>query len=314
MAEAGAAQLDPGRVIEAPTIVGTLWLERSGENVTRCLLDEGVWDLPISGLMENLLEPGMTFVDVGANIGYFSVLGSRLVGPTGRVYAIEPDEFNLAVLRANLTRHDCANVTVLPVAAWSERAELDFHRPPDGAVARVGQDDGSGLRVPAAPLDELVDGPVDYLKVDCEHSDHVVVRGARRVLDGNPSMLLSVEFHPWEGSHLGESPQEILASYRAMGLRPYEIVRRGIHPRSWEEIANPDLPQGNISFDMAISRADPDELRQRGLIARKGILERPAVDRTKQRLLRAGGDLLGRVPEPIRPRIRYRDRRKKDSV
>src|SRR3954447_8612373 len=171
-------QLDPERVIEAPTIVGPLWLERSGENVTRCLLDEGIWDLPISGLMENVLRPDMTFVDVGANIGYFTVLGSRLVGPGGRVFAIEPDRFNLSVLRANLDRHDCSNVTVVPMAAWSERAELDFHRPPDGAVARVGQDDGAGLRVQAAPLDELVEGSVDYLKIDCEHSDHVVLGGS----------------------------------------------------------------------------------------------------------------------------------------
>jgi FkbM family methyltransferase len=313
MAGTGAAQLDPERVIEAPTIVGQLWLERSGENVTRCLLDEGIWDLPISGLMENVLEPGMTFVDVGANIGYFSVLGSRLVGPGGRVFAIEPDEFNLSLLRANLERHDCSNVTVIPVAAWSERAELDFHRPPDGAVARVGQDDGSGLHVPAAPLDELVEGPVDYLKVDCEHSDHVVVRGAAQVLERNPSMLLSVEFHPWEGSHLGESPAAILEGYRAAGLRPYEIVHRGIRPASWAEIANPELPEGNISFDFVMSRAAPEELKARGLIARKSLLERPGIDRAKQRLLRAGGDLLGRIPEPIRPRIRYRDRRKRDS-
>src|SRR5215204_2954149 len=289
MAEAGAAQLDPERVIEAPTIVGPLWLERAGENVTRCLLDEGIWDLPISRLMENVLGPGQTFVDVGANIGYFSVLGSRLVGPSGRVLAIEPDEFNLNLLRANLERHGCSNVTVIPVAAWSERGELDFHRPPDGAVARVGQDDGSGLHVRAAPLDELVEGTVDYLKIDCEHSDHVVVRGAAELLRRNPSMLLSVEFHPWEGSHLGESPAEILEGYRAGGLRPYEIVQRGIRPASWEEIANPKLPEGNISFDFVMSRADPDELQAKGLIARKRLLERPAIDRAKQRLLRAGG-------------------------
>jgi FkbM family methyltransferase len=306
-----AAQLDPARVVEAPTIVGSLWLERSGENVTRCLLDEGIWDLPISGLMENVLEPGMTFVDVGANIGYFSILGSRLVGPSGRVFAVEPDAFNLSVLRANLDRHDCSNVTVVPMAAWSQRADLDFHRPPDGAVARVGQDDGTGLHVPAARIDELVEGRVDYLKVDCEHSDHVVVSGAEEMLRQNPSMLISVEFHPWEGSHLGDSPAEILERYRTLSLHPYEIVRKGIRPTRWEQIANPELPEGNLAFDFAMSRSEPGELKRRGLIARKGLLERESIDRRKQKLLRTAGDVLGRIPEPIRPRIRHRDRRKR---
>src|SRR5690242_9846562 len=210
MAESAAEQLDPSRVIEAQTILGPLWVEREGEILTPSLVEGGMWDLTITTLMQNVLRPGMTFVDAGANIGYFSVLGSRLVGPTGRVYAIEPDRSNLTILRANLERLGCTNVTVVPVAAWFEPAELDFHRPADGAVARVGQDDGRGLRVRADRLDTLVESPVDYLKVDCELTDYVVVRGAEGLLREHPSMLISVEFHPWDDSHLGDSPAGVL--------------------------------------------------------------------------------------------------------
>lgn len=311
MAEAGAAQLDPDRVIEAQTILGPLWVEREGGILTPSLLEGGMWDLTISTLMQNVLRPGMTFVDAGANIGYFTVLGSQLVGPAGRVYAVEPDPMNLSILRANLERLECSNVTVLPVAAWSERTELDFHRPADGAVSRVGQDDGSGARVPAARLDELVEDAVDYIKVDCELSDHIVVRGAEGLLQRNPSMLVSVEFHPWHESHLGDAPGEILDGYRGMGLRPYEIVRHGIATTSWDEIAAPDLPEGHISFDFVMSQSDPQQLKARGVLARKGFLERPRLARSIERLLKTAGDLLERVPERIRPPIRYRDRRRR---
>src|SRR5436190_10823798 len=123
MAEAGLVQLDPDRVIEAQTVLGPLWVEKGAEILTRSLVEGGMWDPTISGLMTNVLRPGMTFVDAGANIGYFSVLGSQLVGPEGRVFAVEPDPLNLAILRANLERLGCSNVTVLPVAAWSERTE-----------------------------------------------------------------------------------------------------------------------------------------------------------------------------------------------
>jgi FkbM family methyltransferase len=314
MPDSAAEQLDPNRVIEAQTILGPLWVDRGGEIVTRRLLEDGAWDRTITGLMENVLRPGMTFVDAGANIGYFSVLGSRLVGSRGRVFAIEPDPTNISILRANLQRSGCSNVEVLPVAAWSERTELEFHRPADGAVARVGQDDGSGLRVPAERLDELLEGPVDYLKVDCEHSDHVVVGGAEGLLGLNPSMLVSVEFHPKEGSHLGDSPAEILDGYRALGLRPYEIVRKGISGMTWEEVASMKLPEGYLSFDFVMSRAQREELEARGLIARKGLLDRPSVERGLERVLRAGGDLLERVPERIRPPIRRRDRIRRDDA
>jgi FkbM family methyltransferase len=314
MIETGVDQLDPHRVVEAQTVLGPLWVERGAGVVTERLLAEGVWDLTISGLMENVLRPDMTFVDAGANIGYFSVLGSRLVGPSGRVFAVEPDPINLTILRANLKRRGCSNVTVLPVAAWSERAELEFHRPADGAVARVGQNDVAGGRVPAARLDELINGQVDYLKIDCEFSDHVVARGAEGLLRQNPAVLISAEFVPWEDSHLGDSPAGILQQYGNLDLRPYEIVRNGIRATTWEEIAAPKLPHGHISFDFVMSRSDPAELKARGLIARKGLLERQSIDLRKQRLLRMAGDLLGHVPDPIRPPIRCRDRRRRKRV
>ncbi|MGA8926790.1 MAG: FkbM family methyltransferase [Solirubrobacterales bacterium] len=309
MVEAGTQQLDPDRVVEARTVLGPLLVEKDAEVLTRSLLEVGMWDQTISGLMENVLRPGMTFVDAGANIGWFSVLGSRLVGPTGHVFSVEPDPVNLSILRANLERNGCSNVSVVPVAAWSERTELDFARPPEeGAVARVGQDDGSGQRVPADRLDALIEGPIDYIKVDCELSDHVVVQGAEGLLRRNPAMLISVEFHPWHESHLGDRPPEILDRYRDMGLHPYEIVRKGIRATTWEEIASPDLLEGHISFDFVLSRRDNAELKTRGLIARKGLLERQGVDLAKQKLLRAAGDLLEFVPQPIRPPIRHRDR------
>lgn len=313
MPATAAEQLDPNRVIEAQTILGPLWVEREGEILTPSLVEGGMWDLTITTLMQNVLRPGMTFVDAGANIGYFSVLGSRLVGPSGRVYAVEPDASNLTILRANLERLGCDNVTVLPVAAWSEPAELDFHRPADGAVARVGQDDGSGLRIRADRLDALVEGPVDYLKVDCELTDYVVVRGAEGLLREQPSMLISVEFHPWDASHLGDSPAEVLDGYRSMGLHPYEIVRKGISATSWDQIAAPDLPEGHISFDFVLSRDDPAELGARGVLTRKGFLDRPAVKRTAERLLKRAGDLLEHLPARIRPPVRRRDRWRKGA-
>lgn len=63
-----------------------------------------------------MLEPGSTFWDIGANIGFYTLLASRRVGAQGRVVAFEPTPATVARLRQHVTQNDCANVTVLPCA------------------------------------------------------------------------------------------------------------------------------------------------------------------------------------------------------
>jgi FkbM family methyltransferase len=297
-------QLDPKLVAEADTDLGPLWVDKQADVVSPDLIERGEWQPDITGLMRRTLRPGMTFVDAGANIGYFSVLGARLVGPEGRVVAIEPDPGNLRILNANLSRHGCANTTVHPVAAWFERTDLTLTRYVGGATAQVGRDEG-GPQVEAAPLDDLVAGPVDYLKIDCENTDHVVARGAADLLRDNPSMLVTVEFHPRHASHTGDSPSAILDQYREMGLTPYEISDkgRGLVATTYERLANLDLPEEHVSFDFAMSRNLPKRL-----IARWPWWRTPAYRKGKG-MLERGGDMLEYVPARIRPRIRRRDRK-----
>jgi FkbM family methyltransferase len=286
-------ELDPDLVVQADTDIGPLWVERRATILTESLLELGHWDPALSGLMRKALEPGMTFVDVGANIGYLTILGAKLVGSEGRAFAIEPDPINLSILAANLEKHGCSNVTVLPVAAWSERTQLTLTRPPDeGAAAQVGHPEEDGDQVPAAPLDDLIAGPVNYIKIDCEQTDHVVVRGAERLIRESPATLVTVEFLPEHASHTGDSPSEILDQYERMGLSPFWIShpKPGLRPTRYQQIADAPLPDGAVSFDFAMSRTSPDHL-----LVGKGLLER-------------AGDMLEHVPEPLRPRIRHRDR------
>jgi FkbM family methyltransferase len=302
----GREDLDPERVVEVDADVGSLWLERDAEILTRTVMEVGAWAPDTILLMRRLLKSGMTFVDAGANVGYHSVLASKLVGSTGRVLCIEADPANVAILRANLWKHGCENAKVFQVAAWFEQTRLTLHTVPEGGAASsvAAPDEHSGTTVPACRLDQLIDGPVDYLKVDCEATDHLVISGATGLFDSNPRMVATVEFVPDHASHTGETPQDILSVYRRFGLHPYEISRWGaLCPTTYERLASSGSSEELVVIDFALSRRRPMRL-----VLRYYLLERLIPRRAIERLLGLAGDLLEHVPERIRPKIRRRDR------
>src|SRR6185312_15602233 len=73
----------------------------------------GVWEPDISRLIASCLQPGDTFIDIGANIGYFSLMAAKLVGPAGQVYAIEPWPPTLKILRHNIQLNGFRNIQVI---------------------------------------------------------------------------------------------------------------------------------------------------------------------------------------------------------
>jgi FkbM family methyltransferase len=305
----GDDQLDREHVIEVEADVGAIWLERGAALLTPTVIEKGAWAPDTISLMRRVLRPGMTFVDAGANVGYHSVLASKLVGPRGRVVCIEVDPANIAILRANLWKHGCTNAEVLPVAAWSEQTELELRGAPEGgAASTVSSGDGSGecRIVPAFRLDELIAGRVHYLKVDCEGTDHVVISGAARLFDANPEMIATVEFVPDNTSHTGDTPREILDTYKGLRLRPYRLSYWGrLRPTSYERLARSGSKNRLVVYDFVLTRS-----RQTRRVLAYFLAEWVFPKRLVERLLKLGGDLLEHVPARIRPRIRRRDRRR----
>ena len=138
------------------------------------------------------LRPGMTFYDLGANIGFFSLLAARLVGPRGRIIAMEPDPEIAGRLRENLARNKFGWADVQQKAVWSTTASVTFTRcdastSPDrglGHVTAAEPPTASSLRVEATSLDDFCSSrpEPDCIKCDVEGAEVEVFRGARRLL------------------------------------------------------------------------------------------------------------------------------------
>jgi FkbM family methyltransferase len=213
----------PAGVVELDTLHGTFWFDASDEKVLPWIRSQATWEADVVRLLERSLRPGMTVVDVGANVGLHTVVAAQLVAPDGHVFAVEPVPWTVDVLRANLWRHGCENVTVLPLAAGAARAEARLSVPADGRSGASVVDAGGGDAVRVEPLDELVEsGRVDVLKVDVEGSELGVLEGARKLIARSPGLIAVVEFRP-----RADGAAAMLARYEALGLELCRLRRDG---------------------------------------------------------------------------------------
>ena len=91
----------------------------------------------VENVLRAFLRPGDTFVDIGANIGIFSLLAARIVGPSGRVIAFEPVPITLEKLRANILLNDLQNITVVPAALCDETRRGFIHLDSENNLGRI---------------------------------------------------------------------------------------------------------------------------------------------------------------------------------
>lgn len=151
--------------------------------------------------LNELLTPGCTFVDVGASIGFYTVLGSRRVGANGRVLAFEPGPQNLTLLYLNIHRNKLGNVDARPLAISDRSGFLLYNR--EGDNGQIAPFDGGTDRlalsdlVRSETLDDTLAGEerIDVIKVDVEGAEGLVFRGAEKVLRQKRPRLV-FEFSP----------------------------------------------------------------------------------------------------------------------
>jgi FkbM family methyltransferase len=214
--------LDSARLVDASSDVGQMYLHRDDEVITPTIVKTGCWEPEEAAFLRTVLRSGANFLDVGANVGYFTLLASSIVGPNGRVVAIEPESRNVELLRANAWRNKAWNVQIIPVAADAETGYVGLRL---SAVNRgdhqvVAASTHSGSLVPAARLDELIAGtPVDVIKIDVQGLDHQVVEGLVDVLGENPGVVVMCEFWLTGMEQRGIDPRAVIARYEQLGLR-----------------------------------------------------------------------------------------------
>jgi FkbM family methyltransferase len=141
-----------------------------------------IWEPNLTNFFVNTIRPGDVVVDVGANIGYFSLLASNLAGPSGKVISIEAAPQTYELLRRNLERNGCDNVNALNVAATLNETTVEIvrgHARNIGTNAiQIGAGPEPGGGVPGRPVSTLVGGEISrvgFIKIDIEGSEAPVL-------------------------------------------------------------------------------------------------------------------------------------------
>lgn len=165
----------------------------------------GLQEVEQTRCLAGLLRPGQTFVDVGANVGFYSLLASRLVGATGTVVAFEPMPRNIALLHRHVALNNAKNITIVPAACANCTSVDLFCAGENDALGHLAGANGEKESGPAVSrpsivatlsLDEAAEtlGIVpDVVKIDVEGAELRVLAGAHGILTrSRPVLLLSV--------------------------------------------------------------------------------------------------------------------------
>ena len=192
------------------------------------LMLEGRWEPWIEAVMQAAVKPGMRFADVGANFGYYTLLGAQWVGSTGAVYAFEANPAICRKLRKSVSINGFDGIVrIHEIGVWSTEGSLELgftHEFSGGGGIGAGDHPVWRLErvtIPVAPLDSLLaDVPaIDVMKIDVEGAEPAALTGAQGLLARSPAVTLIVEFQADSvAQHTGAAPAGYLAGFLSQGF------------------------------------------------------------------------------------------------
>jgi FkbM family methyltransferase len=198
----------------------------------------------------------MTFVDIGAYVGYFTILASRWVGNAGHVYAFEPDSLAYQFLLRNIEANGCANAVAINKALSDGAGTATLIRDPKGpeTFLAVTPGDGDAVTVPTVTLDSFLESenwpPVDLAKMNIEGSELIALRGMKEVSQRNSRLQLVMEFNPAAMQRASVSREDLTTELAELGFRRGRVVERELEDVSGGQL----LPTGRTVYNILLTK------------------------------------------------------------
>jgi len=265
---------EPHRFV-ARTVFGSEIAGDAQDILTQYVYYFGVWEPHITRWVRRRLRQGDTFIDVGANIGYYTLLASRCVGPAGRVVAIEASPTIFRALQDNLARNRVRNVRAVNVAASDRRGVVRLFLGPvtnRGLTTMLPEEAAKyacefECEVQAGPLAAILGSEevrrARLIKIDVEGAEWPVVEGLAPLLEATrPDLEVLMELSPERLAHQGKEPEDVLRVFGQAGFRAYSVANdytAGSYLTQGRQGGPLPLGRGvECETDVLFSRAGPD--------------------------------------------------------
>lgn len=213
----------------------------------------GGYETQLTDFFVRSLRPDSHSIDVGANFGYFTCLMARFC-PSGRVIGIEADEHMFEIVRDNIFINGFQSfATAVHAAAGSSDDEMTLHRRgtrsgntsiarmPDHFISQMGEPDSTAFTVRGLRIDSLLDqmnGRIDFIKIDVEGAEPLVIRGARKIFEASPKVTIVMEWSPGQIQSVGIDVQEFLRELDEIGLTAFDIEAADLVAITFADLLN----------------------------------------------------------------------------
>lgn len=202
----------------------SLELNPRDRTLSETLWRTGSWEPEQTKQLLQRLQPGDTFIDIGANLGYYTVLAATRVGPTGRVIAFEPDPESFTLLQRNVQRNALTQVVLENKAVGAESGTLKLFLSTANRGDHRIYDPGGGrtsVEVDIVALDAYMaqaGGAVRFIKIDTRGAECAILAGMQTTLTTQRAMGLAVAYTPSFVEAMGYEPRRCFGALEALGF------------------------------------------------------------------------------------------------
>ena len=241
---------DKPLLVEGHNIWG-IGQNRGGGNGMGLLMDS--YEEDSTRLFKEFIQQGMAVIDIGAHVGYYTLLAARGVGSSGRVYAFEPERDNFRWLKKNIEMNGYTNVTTVPKAVTDETGFIKLWLMdssgghsiyPEKDISHGAQEDnGSGQKkelVETTTIDDFLEAEgwpsIGVIKIDAEGAEHQVFAGMQRLFKRQDNLKIIFEFNRLRFEEIGVNSFECLQSLQANNFTLHSIDRKKTNALSSDDI------------------------------------------------------------------------------
>ncbi len=237
--------------------------------ITRALICEGGWDLPLTRVFMRFIRNDMTYLEIGTHIGYFTTLAAALVGHLGKVHAFEPNPATFEFLETNMSLNKCTYLSqLIPKAVSNQNGTTTFHvfnkNPGNSTLSTLPdqllnewKERPTEVQVSCTTLDDFYANETlqfDFIKIDAEGAEPLIFEGGRNFFQHRikPATLIAMEYNPPAIQGLQREPKVFAQSLFDAGFHLWRIVDTGhIQP-----IASPDELDNWCITELLLSRGE----------------------------------------------------------